>query len=298
MRRLLVVSLAMMLSSLSSMASAGELENRLERSRNATFTARQVTTCATPDGRRDALTAVGQSNGIMQVAAGNGTAVVVGRGARPVETEPTTDPIVTGSYETSPARSVRVVERWASQVTVRDLAGLERARMTFDFATGAVLGMVVLNGDGSTYCAIETIEFSDAAPPPVPVPEPPVTVDLDGSNLAPVVAGFTLRELFAFEGDSGVVGYYSDGLFSFTLLSSPAPVTLSAEPFTTVETPGGSYTRWFGAGQAAYAWENLEGGWILMGDLPLDLQEAVLAELPPPQSPKFFARVWRSLFGS
>jgi hypothetical protein len=35
----------------------------------------------------------------------------------------------------------------------------------------------------------------------------------------------------------------------------------------------------------------------LVGDLPPDLHEAVLEELPRPETPGLFRRLWRSLFG-
>ena len=39
------------------------------------------------------------------------------------------------------------------------------------------------------------------------------------------------------------------------------------------------------------------GGMALVGDLPPDLHEAVLSEMPHPEDPGFFRRWWRSLFG-
>ena len=35
----------------------------------------------------------------------------------------------------------------------------------------------------------------------------------------------------------------------------------------------------------------------MLGDLPLDLQDAVLGELPKPGKPEFFSRFWRKIFG-
>ena len=53
----------------------------------------------------------------------------------------------------------------------------------------------------------------------------------------------------------------------------------------------------FTAGQVTYAWETREAGMALVGDLPPDLHEAVLAAMPHPEDPGLFRRWWRALFG-
>jgi hypothetical protein len=89
--------------------------------------------------------------------------------------------------------------------------------------------------------------------------------------------------------------YYSDGFFSFALFETPVPVSLPDA--TEVELETGLYRRSFAAGQVTYVWETRDGGAALVGDLPPDLHDSVLAEMPLPHDPGFFRRVWRSLFG-
>lgn len=64
-----------------------------------------------------------------------------------------------------------------------------------------------------------------------------------------------------------------------------------------MERGAGIYARWFGAGQAMYVWESEQGGMALYGDLPADLQTAVLDELPAPHNVGMLGRLWRNLFG-
>ncbi|HSO49614.1 MAG TPA: hypothetical protein VLS86_03630, partial [Acidimicrobiia bacterium] len=58
-----------------------------------------------------------------------------------------------------------------------------------------------------------------------------------------------------------------------------------------------TYARSFSPGQVAMAWETLAGGMALVGDLPPDMHEGVLAGLPAPEDPGLFRRLWRNLFG-
>ena len=46
-----------------------------------------------------------------------------------------------------------------------------------------------------------------------------------------------------------------------------------------------------------WQWDMWQSGMALVGDLPPDLHEAVLSEMPHPEDPGFFRRWWRSLFG-
>jgi hypothetical protein len=57
------------------------------------------------------------------------------------------------------------------------------------------------------------------------------------------------------------------------------------------------YERSFTPGQSTYAWETKDSGMAMVGDLPPDLYEAVLSELPEPATPNLLRRLWRRLFG-
>ena len=79
-------------------------------------------------------------------------------------------------------------------------------------------------------------------------------------------------------------------------MTAPTTFALSDSDASDVELDGGSYRRLFEPGRSTYVWESEMGGMSMVGDLPLDLQEAVLAELAPAERPGLLTRLWRRLF--
>ncbi|MDR9451298.1 MAG: hypothetical protein RI637_08790, partial [Acidimicrobiia bacterium] len=115
--------------------------------------------------------------------------------------------------------------------------------------------------------------------------------------LPALVGGFDRQDVYRGPEDS-MVAYYSDGVFSFTVIASRKAVKIAElADVPLIEVGGERYQRHFDPGQVVYAWESKLGGYALVGDLPLDLQEVVLSGLPRPGRPGFFARLWRSWFG-
>ncbi len=284
----------------------------LERAGQAEFAGQQVVTCETPAGSRTIAIGLNQVDGTTtarSAAAGSTEVQMAGGVFSVVSDEGTVDTsaavtaaIPAGRYEVSKVETVTALGRPAQRVTIVDDAGLTRATVTFDVETGAMLVSRIRNADGSVFCDIRMVEFSESAGP---VPPRTVTASQDnlesaelpdGLELPDQVAGFSRVETFTWE-RGGVVAYYSDGLFSFTLLATMRPVVLDAETADPVTIEGGDYVRWFGAGQSIYVWDTEAGGLAMYGDLPLDLQEAVLEELPDPARIGVLARWWRNLFG-
>jgi hypothetical protein len=309
----LVAVVTCLVVSLPAVAGATPLEPYLQRSADADFSGEQVVTCETPSGSRTVAMELVQAGGttVARSAAGGGSEVQVAGGWFSVVTEEgsvdtsavAAVAIPAGRYTVSNVESLEVLGRDAERITVTDDAGIDRAVMVFDIATGALLESRIRNADGSVYCEIKMVDFDDTPTISVPVRE----VASASRTLEPVeppaggpfpesVAGFARLETYEWE-KGGVVGYYSDGLFSFTLLATRRPVILDAATAAGVTIDGGDYVRWFGAGQSIYVWETTDGGLTFYGDLPIDLQEAVLAELPDPTRIGVLARWWRNLFG-
>ena len=112
------------------------------------------------------------------------------------------------------------------------------------------------------------------------------------------IGGFRLIEVNDGPTEGVTNGYYADGLFSFSLFVSDRAMAvpeLADAPLA--EIGGEEYQRKFYPGRVLIAWETKSGGILLVGDLPLDLQEEVLDSLPAPGKPNFFVRFWRGLFG-
>jgi hypothetical protein len=182
---------------------------------------------------------------------------------------------------------------------------VERVTLHFDDETGALLRSEVRNGDRSLYCTSSFVSFTgDPRPIDDSVKQAsPDTVDVADfgdihEEVLPMeVGGFSRLDVY--QGPEGsTVAFYSDGVFSFTVVASRMAVEIpELEEAPLVEIDGEEYQRLFRPGQVVYSWESRVGGYGLIGDLPLDLQEAVLGGLPRPDKPGFFVRLWRSWFG-
>ena len=290
-------------------ALAADLDELLDRGKEATYSAEQTISCSTPDGVRDAVVRITQTGGDLtvtsnvtddvEVASGAGTwtmtqggglvaeaAVEAGEGD---EKEPL--------YTVEDEQAVEYLGRAAmSYLLIRD--GERRGELTFDDETGALVEAVSFTIDGEVYCerrfiSLETDvdEATESVSTELAGTEPSV---VKTSTLPEVVSGFDLLDQY--EDEDGLrFAYYSDGFFSFAIFETPAAVALPEA--TAVEWGSGVYHRAFTAGQVTYVWETRNGAMALVGDLPPDLHEGVLSEMPGPESPGLLRRWWRNLFG-
>ena len=291
-----------------SAAWATELDELLEQSREAAYTAEQIISCSTPDGVRDAIVRIEQSNGEIrmtstvaedvQVSSGSGGWILSRQGG--VISSASVD------SEMGPVEPLYVVEDTGStdflgrEATVHQLIrdGVLRAELVFDDETGALVAATTFFANGDVYCERRFVSF-DSADPGLESPDLLGTDELQPRTevetlLPESIAGFDRLDVYEYE-EGFRFAYYSDGFFSFAVFETPTIVALSDA--TTVQFGEGVYERSFTAGQAIYVWETRSGGMALLGDLPPDLHESVLATLPPSRDPGFFRRIWRSLFG-
>jgi hypothetical protein len=290
-----------------SIASATELDELLERGREAAYTAEQLITCSTPDGVRDALVRIEQSGAEIRIGSGvdANTEVTAGAGgwalvhqggvveeatlagsAKEVETRYLVEDVGSESFMGREASVYRLLRE-----------GVLRAELVFDEETGALVRATSFDAAGDAYCIHRFVSFDPEDPMlPVKMATDAELAPVDGvSSIFPeAVAGFTRLDQYE-DADGFRFAYYSDGFFSFGVFEAPTRVGLSDA--TTLKIGDLSYQRVFSAGQAIYTWETMRRGMALVGDLPPDLHEAVLAELPLPSDPGLFRRIWRSLFG-
>ncbi len=288
-------------------AFASDLGELLDRSRAASYTAEQIISCSTPDGVRDALVRVTQTGGTvtvsstlgddLEVAAGAGTWALRRDGGLVASAAVDEGKGVVGAlYSVEEQEAIEYLGRAAmSYLLVRD--GVPRAELVIDDQTGAVVDAVSYTIDGEVYCERRFVSIDDAARLALSDggsagAEPPSA--LEESALPATVSGFQRLDQYVDE-DGVMFAYYSDGFFSFALFETTGTVDLPDA--VEVELGRGEYQRVFTAGQVFYVWETPSGGAALVGDLPPDLHEAVLAEMPQPQQAGFFRRWWRSLFG-
>ena len=294
-------------------ALATDLGTYLERAEASEYSGEVFVVCDTPDGTVGQFVEVARSGGELWVRT-SGSEAVSADGAlyqraangtvEAIRIDSSADWKMSSKYTAVDAGQAKELERPVQVVTVMD-GDIERVTLHFDEATGALLRSEVRNADRSLYCSSSFVSFSEERPSIdtsvlQATPESIEVVDfkdIDEAALPARVAGF--NRLDVYEGPEGsTVAYYSDGVFSFTVIASQRTVTIpELEDAPVVEIGGKEYQRLFQPGQVVYAWESRVGGYALIGDLPIDLQEAVLGDLPAPGRPGFFSRLWRSWFG-
>lgn len=285
-----------------------DLEEWLDRAARAEYEGRQFTICDTPDGTRVEVVEVAQRDGLLEVRAAAGRAVVSPDGVYErsadgsvtvLDAETASDWELAERYRVEYGDAEVVLDRPVDVLRVLE-DGLPRVELSFDRQTGAVLQAEVFNGDQSRYCTSSFLHFESGTEEierPAVIARVIEPSDVADERLPDQLAGFMRKD--AYEGPGGsTTGFYSDGIFSFTLVTADRRLNVQGVPATTAATVGAAvYDRSFSAGQSYHSWETPAGGYVMLGDLPIDLQQEVLDELPKPGKPNFFARFWRKFFG-
>lgn len=308
MRRLVVLVLVMMVPQ--GVALAVDLDELLEESRSASYSAEQLISCSTPDGSRDALIDLEQRGGEVryggksetgpQVWSGNGGWVVQTDGSVIDSATVAGDAVEVESldahtYTVEETEEVSYLGRASTRYVLLD-GDLRRAELVVDVETGVLLMVTTFDVDGEPYCERRFVEFNPEAPE-WETSETGSSEELAVSStnhLPEVIRDFTLLD--AYVDNAGLTfGYYSDGFFSFAVFESTVEIVLDGGVDHLVE--GQRYRREFSPGQVTYTWPVQGGGMALIGDLPPDMHDQVLGELPSPYDAGFFRRLWRNLFG-
>jgi outer membrane lipoprotein-sorting protein len=290
-----------------STAIATDLDQILEESKDASYSAEQVITCSTPDGVRDAVVELSQASGELHIGAPVAPDVEVASGFGGWSLVRDGDVVSSANVDDggeTPERLYAVDEGEPTdylgrEATIYEMTadGVVRAEMVVDSESGALLRVVTFNADGSVFCERRFVTFNPDAPTTQQAetaPEGEASEAGVDSDLPETLGGFQRLDVYRDE-DGILFAYYSDGFFSFAVFQTPTLVVLDGGSSLTVG--DGAYTRSFGPGQVTYAWETRGGAMALIGDLPPDMHEEVLQGLPEPQDPGLWRRVWRNLFG-
>ncbi len=302
MSRLLAVTVALLV--IPATASASDLGDLLERGKSASYSAEQIITCSTPDGVKDAVVKLRQDGQGLHAAApvpsdvevttGYGEWTLAHSGSVVSRAEVSaSDGEPVNRYELDDGTAAAFLGRHATLYEMSEGDTL-RARLIIDNQVGALLKVVTYTEDGTVYCERRFIAF-DPTPPAIRFSSPtPDRVDADDdTDLPEEIAGFYRLDHYAEEGLSYT--YYSDGFFSFAVFETDRRVDLGRESETTIADE--TYQREFTPGRVILAWETRDGGMALIGDLPPDMHQEVLADLPQPGRPGWWGRLWRGLFG-
>ncbi len=204
-------------------------------------------------------------------------------------------------YTVESPQAVRRLSREATAIGILE-DGRMRMRLVFDDVTGTPLVTEVYDGDGTLFRFSSMIEMD-----PIPSKlysahghysnEFEVLVPTARHSLPVTAAGYRLADAYVGPDDS-IQGFYSDGLFSFSLfvVAGSAESDRFADA-ATLDLRGLAYKRVVNPGEMWVTWESSGNTLVLVGDLPPDHLEEVLAELPQPPRRSLLSRLWSGIFG-
>jgi hypothetical protein len=288
-------------------AGANELQDYLAEAEDATFAGRQATWCSYGGSTEFSVVSV-EHAGSLAIVEGTDSARMVGGGrysvigdAGGIALSDWSTTSASSRYVTASAVSETRLERQVLVVTVEELDTI-RARIWFDEETGAALGSEVYDGDGELYRLTWMLDF-DPNPRKIfsMMRDQGSTYDLvvsaDAEDLAETVAGYVRVDSYAGPDDS-LHAFYTDGLFSFSVFLIEGE--MAAGPFAEADRMqvGGADYRWLLTPSDLWLqWAAGGKTFVLVGDLPPDHLQQVLAELPRPSQGNILTRIWHGLFG-
>lgn len=288
-------------------AMADDLSDMLDRAHNATYTATRLTVSAWGDQTNVTRERVEHAKGAEMIKVdqtwsmvGNGRTVTMGDTPEGIAFMTNSAPVSTGRYEVGGVINVRHMYRNCSLVPILE-DGDVRARVLVDDLTGAPLITYFYDGSGAVFRTVSLSDFSPHRTYEWPQESTDVPYEIvmhdDDESVPSEVAGYVLVD--EFPGPAGSEqGFYSDGLFTFSLFVMPASTLVEGfdDPMTMV-TDRGVYDMVPTAQAIRVHWSGMEANYVLVGDLPPDHLRAVLGELPDPGAGGMLARLWHRLFG-
>lgn len=292
-RTIIVFGLSMVLVLGAISAAGAQVDELVQLGETAVFSGEQSVVCNTPDGRSSDIFELAQADGVLVSRDSSGT-------VRAAAVTPATEWNLEGEYRLEALGRRLFLQRPVEMVEVME-GDLLRLRLRFDVATGVLLASDVFNGDGTLYCSTRFVSFAPGEPGIAgqvnrALLDLSPTDSFNSAALPDVIAGFDRISVSEGPQAEVVSAYYGDGVFSFTVLNSPRVINipeLASAP--SVEIDGRDYRRQFELGTVVMSWNSGEGGIALIGELPLDVQTDVVAELPLPRR-GLFERIWHNLF--
>lgn len=303
----MIFTVALMIMTLVGSLPSPELIDDLDQAGAAEFVGRQLVVCWAPDGVVAHIADVEQSDGMTMVtgpegsfAIGDGKVIEYSAdGIRYLEMSPSTDwrlwdgyVVREGAYQAGPpyGRIVEVID-----------GALIRARFVLDAATAAPLTTEIFDGDGALYRYSSLIAMTSRAEDPMldmsDMPDPEQRSPAVAATVPAAAGHYWAADSYAAPG--GVQVFFTDGLFRFSVfeVSRKSDGGGMAEA-DSVEIGGrGGYHRVHTPGAVSVFWRTPDQAYVLVGDLPPDHLEAVLADLPTPSRPNLLKQAWRWAFG-
>lgn len=309
LRRLVFLGMsAALLSSLSvGSALAAELEDVLDDARDATYTASRLVVSVWGGQTQVAREFVEHSSGMEMVRrdanwsmVGNGKAATMGEQPAGFTFLTQQQGISTTRYTineyadaTHMSRPCRIVEVMEGDVT--------RATLVVDDRSGALLIQELYNSSGGLYRRTTLSDFRAYRIYEAPMDGATVPMEIvmpeESEALVESAAGYQLVDTFSAP-EGSEQGFYSDGLFRFSLFVLPGHTVVSGfeEPMAFVA-DSGVYDMVPTAHATRLQWTDGSHQYVLVGDLPPDHLGEVLAELPTPDARGVWSTWWNRIFG-
>ena len=288
-------------------ASAGDVDDLLQAARDATYSANRVTVSVWGDQTQVADQWVEHWSG-GEVVRTNSAWSVYGRG-RAVTMGEETGGIAFVTQRTMPASKrysigdvtdVTHLRRKCERIEIME-GDMLRAVLLVDKRSGAVLHTEIYNDQGRIFRTVALDDFKPYRMYSMPEDASSVPVEIvmhsDSDELPSAIAGYQLVDVFPGPGGSEQ-GFFSDGLFSFSLFSMSNRTVVSGfeDPIPLV-TNAGVYDMVPTASDVRIRWSDGSNTFVLVGDLPPDHARDVLNELPPPSTGSMLVRWWHRIFG-
>ncbi|NHZ71267.1 MAG: hypothetical protein GWP18_06455 [Proteobacteria bacterium] len=300
-------SIAVALTLMTPGALAGDVDYVLETARNATFNASRLTISVWGGQTQVSDQWVEHWEGGELVRTnsawsvyGNGRAMTMGAVPRGIAFLTNRPAPASERYSVGDVRDVTHLKRACVRVEINE-GDARRATLIIDKKTGAILHSEIYTDSGRIFRTTSLEKFKPYRVYAQPTTESAVPFEVvmhaDSYGLPEDIAGYSLVDVFPGPGSSEQ-GFYSDGLFTFSLftMSRKTQVTGLEDPMAFV-TEAGVYDMVPTAQDVRFHWSDTENNFVLVGDLPPDHAQAVLAELPLPDNGTMFQRWWQRLFG-
>jgi hypothetical protein len=289
-------------------ASADDLADMLDRSHGSTYSATRLTVSVWGDQTKVTKERVEHVDGAEMIRVdetwsmiGNGRSVRMGEAPEGIAFMAESEPIATDRYVLGDATACSHMRRPCTLFPIFE-GDLTRAHVIVDDRTGAPLITYIYDDAGRTFRTISLSDFSphrtyEWSSDPSVVPYE-VVMQADPDVVPSAIAEYALVDVFPGPSDRSEQGFYSDGLFTFSLFALPSGTVVGGfEDQQSLVTSSGVYDATLTAANVRVRWISGGTAYVLVGDLPPDHLEAVLAELPPPTKDGMLARFWRALFG-
>jgi len=178
--------------------------------------------------------------------------------------------------------------------------GVVRMRMVIDTATGATLETQVFDADGNLFRFSNMVDFSPSAAGMEDYEddgEYQVMLPLDEVGVPDGAGRYRLIDAYPASAEAEH-GFYTDGLFRFSLFAFDGRHDVSnSENGHTWAVDGFEYVTVIKPAAVWVLWNAPDQTFALVGDLPPDHLEEVVADLPRPGQRNWFVRAWRRMFG-